>query len=195
MADILKERLREWTQGKNAIEARISIYHSIRDMPYAVIPRLNHAERYIEILSLGKGSCTPKHFLLSNMFQRLGMLVLYAVYPFRWGEWSPDRIKDFPRLWQLAQEQPVSYHLACKVEIDGKLVLVDATLDSGLKRSGLPVNDNWDGVSNTALPINPCGQEQLYHPSEAHLMQARDDENALEFYSELNRCFEELRQL
>jgi len=195
VADILDEKFREWTQGKNAVEARVNIYQKIRDIPYAIIPRLNHAERYIEILSLGKGSCTPKHFLLGTMFQRLGMLVLFAVYPYRWGEWDPAGIQYFSRLWQLAQEQPMSYHLACKVEINGKLVLVDATLDSGLKRFGFPVNDDWDGFSDTTLPINPCGEEQLYHPTEAHLMQARDDEKSLAFYNELNRCFEEVRQL
>jgi hypothetical protein len=194
MADILEEKLREWTQGKNAVEARASIYRRIRDIPYAVIPRLNHAEGYIEILKLGRGSCTPKHFLLGNMFQRLGMLVLYAVYPFKWGDWEPAGMMYFSRLWELSQEQPLSYHLACRVEIDGKLVLVDATLDSGLRKLGFPVNNDWDGFSDTALPVNPCGEEQLYHPSEAYLMQPRNDEKSLAFYEELNRCFEYARR-
>lgn len=196
IADVLEEKFREWTQGKNAVEARVSIYRSIRDIPYAIIPHLNHAERYVEILTLGKGSCTPKHFLLGNMFQRLGMLVLYAVYPYRWGDWDPAEIEFAARLWKLAQEQPLSYHLACKVEIEGKLVLVDATLDSGLKKAGLPVNTDWDGINDTQLPVNPCGEEQLYHPSEAHLMQPRYyDEKALLFHNELNRCFQEARRL
>jgi len=191
------EKFREWTRGKNAVQARISIYRRIRDIPYAVVPELNDAERYVDILNLGRGSCTPKHFLLGNMFQRLGMLVLYAVYPFRWddfGTYYP------PRLRQLAEELPTSYHLTCKVDIDGQLVLVDATLDSALmkqalERFGLTVNREWDGVSNTLLPMNPCGEEQLYHPSEAYLMQARYDEKQLAFYRELNSWFEDVRRL
>lgn len=195
MNSMLEEKFRQWVQGKNPLQARVSMYEKIRDIPYAVIPRLNHAERYVEILKLGKGSCTPKHFLLCDMFQRLGLLVLYAVYPFRWGEWDPAEI-DYPSsLWKLAQEQPVGHHIACRVEIGGRLVLVDATLDSGLKRSGLPVN-SWDGITDTTLPVNPCGEEQLYHPLEARLMQPRDyDEKALQFHGELNRCFEEARRL
>jgi len=191
------EKFREWTRGKNAVQARISIYRGIRDIPYAVVPELNDAERYIDILKLGRGSCTPKHFLLGNMFQRLGMLVLYVVYPFRWddfGTYYP------PRLRRLAEELPTSYHLACKVDIEGELVLVDATLDSALmkqalERFGLTVNKEWDGVSNTLLPMNPCGEEQLYHPSEAYLMQARYNEKQLAFYRELNSWFEDVRRL
>jgi hypothetical protein len=179
------------------VQARISIYRGIRDIPYAVIPELNDAERYVDILNLGRGSCTPKHFLLGNMFQRLGMLVLYVVYPYRWDDFG---IYYPPRLRRLAEALPTSYHLACKVDIGGELVLVDATLDSALmnqtlERFGLPVNKEWDGASNTLLPINPCGEEQLYHPSEAYLMQARYDEESLAFYRELNSWFEDIRQL
>ena len=130
------------------------------------------------------------------MFQRLSMTVLYVVYPFQWGN-RAEVLEDFPeRLMRLAQEQPVSHHLACKVEINGKLVLVDATLDSPLKKINLPVNLHWDGFSDTLMAIEPCGEEQVYHPSEAHLMQPRnDDEKSLEFYNELNLCLEQVRQL
>jgi len=195
MADMVDEKFREWTRGKDAVPARISIYQKIRDIPYAVIPELNDAERYVDILRLGKGSCTPKHFLLGNMFQRLGLMVLYAVYPYRWDDYG---IYYPPRLRRLAEELPTSYHLACKVDIDGELVLVDATLDSALtsqtlKRFGLTVNKDWDGVSNTLLPMNPHGEEQLYHPSEAYLMKAEYDEKSLAFYRELNSWFEEIR--
>ncbi len=192
MAELLEQRFREWTQGKNVTEARVSIYQRIRDIPYAVIPELVDAERYVDMLKLWKGSCTPKHFLLCNMYQRLGMLVLYAVYPFRW---DGVEINYPPQLKRLAEELPTSYHLACRVDIEGKLVLVDATLDTALRRLGLPVNKEWDGVSNTLLPINPCGEEQLYHPSEAYLMQARYDEKSLTFYNELNSWLEVVRRL
>jgi len=192
MAEMLDEKFRQWAQGKNTAQARVSIYEKIRDIPYAVVPQLVDAERYVDILKHGKGSCTPKHFLLCNMYQRLGMLVLFAVYPFRWHELGIDYP---PRLRRLAEAVPTSYHLACRVDIHGELVLVDATLDPALERLGLPVNKDWDGISNTLLPVNPCGEEQLYHPSEAYLIQARYDEESLTFYNELNRWLEEVRRL
>jgi len=192
MAEILDEKFAQWTEGDNPTQARLSIYRRVRDIPYAVIPELHDAEKYVEILKYGKGSCMPKHFLLCNMYQRLGLLVLYAVFPFRWDE---VKIDYPPYLRKLAKEVPRNYHLACRVDIDGELVLVDATLDPALEKLGLPVNQTWDGVSNTLLPINPCGEEQLYHPSEAYLAQVSYyDKKSIEFYNELNRWLEEARR-
>ena len=193
---LIERRFQEWTQGKSIVGARTSIYQKIRDIPYAVIPELVDAARYAEILKLQRGSCTPKHFLLGNMFQRLGMLVLYAVYPYRWDEGWDEMDFDYPsHLRKMAEEMPISHHLACRVDIDGELVLVDATLDPALARLGLPVNQEWDGVSDTRLPMNPCGQEQLYHPSEASLMRPRHNEKQLAFYHELNSLLEKVRRL
>lgn len=73
--------------------------------------------------------------------------------------------------------------------------MVDVTLDLALKKLGLPVNENWDGKSHTLLPMRPCGEEQLYHPSEAHSLQAQPDEKSLAFYWELNLWLEEVRRL
>jgi len=194
MKDLIEQRFREWTQVKSIDEARVSIYQKIRDIPYAVIPELVDAERYVDIFTLQKGSCTPKHFLLCNMYQRLGMLVLYAVYPFRWDEGWDDIVVDYPaQLRKMAEELPVSHHLACRVEIEGELVLVDATLDPALEKVGLPVNMDWDGLSNTVLPMIPCGDEQLYHPSEARLMQAEYSDKQLTFYHEFNQWLEKAR--
>ena len=191
MADIIGEKLIQWSQGQEGQAARISIFYGVRDIPYAVIPELNDIERYVEILSYGKGSCMPKHFLLGNMYQRLGMLILYAVYPFRWDE----AIIDYPPgLKSLARGLPMSYHLACRVDIDGKLILVDATLDPALEKIGLLVNNEWDGISNTILPIIPCGEEEIYHPSELLFEQTQYNDNQIAFYTELNRWLDEVRR-
>ena len=191
MSNIIVEKFKKWTQDKSAIEARISIYEKIRDIPYAVVPALIDHERYVEILRVKMGSCTPKHFLLCAMYQRLGMTMLYACYPFRWDEVEVD----YPRkLMKMAKALPTSHHLACKVDIDGRLVLVDATLDPAMEKLGLPVNKKWDGNSDTLLPMKPCGEEELYHPSEAHYVQAQRDEKSLAFYNELNLWLTQVRK-
>jgi hypothetical protein len=190
MYDVIEKKFREWTEGKNDIEARISIFEQIRDIPYATIPDLVDSERYVEIFSVGKGSCTPKHLVLCDMYQRLGFFVLYVVYPFRWDEVEIDYP---PSLLKLARALPTSHHLACRVEINGELILVDATLDPPLKEMGLHVNEEWDGVNNTVLPINPCGEEEIHHPLEASLLTAQTNEKALAFYSGLNRWLDEFR--
>jgi hypothetical protein len=193
MFEIFDEKFAQWTEGKNPIQARVSIYEKVRDIPYAVVPELNDTERYLEILTYGKGSCTPKHFLLGHIYENLGLLILYAVFPFRWDSAEVDYPSHLKRL---SKKLPPAYHLACRVDIDGELILVDATLDPALRKLGLPVNRSWDGISNTLLPIIPEGEEQLYHPSEAYLIQKRyPDENSMKFYNELNHLLEEGRLL
>lgn len=191
MTDIIDLKLREWAQGKNAAAARVSIYYKIRDIPYAVIPDLSGPEQYVYMLESNKGPCTPKHLLMCEMYQRLGLEVLYTVYPFRWDAFEAVYP---PKLKRLAQAMPLSHHLACRVDINGNLILVDATLDLALQKLGLPVNQKWDGRSDTLLAVNPCGDEQLYHPLEAHLMQPRIlDEKSLTFYNALNSWLDEIR--
>lgn len=192
---ILDEKFNEWTKGRDLLHARINIYRQIRDIPYAIVPELIGFKNHLDILKLGKGSCSPKHFLMCEMFQRLGLPVLFVVYPHRWDE-RADLLGEYSeRLKKMAQEMPVSYHVACKVEIDDRLVLVDATLDLPLQKAGWPVNSDWDGRSDTMLPMTPCGEEELYHPSEAPLMNARIDAQFLEFYRELNAFLEWIRQI
>jgi len=184
-------KFNQWTQGKSSLEARVSIYNSIRDIPYAIVPELIDPEKYVKIFSAGRGSCTPKHFLLCEMYQKLGMTVLYACYPFRWDEIEIDYP---PILRKLARAIPASYHVACKVEISSNLVLVDATVDPALERLGLPVTKDWDGISDTVLPIVPCGDEQLYHPCEASHIRPRLDGKSLAFYKELNSWLAKVRR-
>jgi hypothetical protein len=191
MDSIVAERFRQWTAGRDALQARVAIFEKVRDIPYAIIPELNDAERYVEILTLGKGSCTPKHFLLCSMYQQLGLSALYAVFPFHWAE---VEIPYPPELRRLAEALPLSYHLACRVEIEGRLVLVDATLDPVLEQMGLPVNKDWDGLSDTRPAIHPYGEEELYHPSEAASLQAQPDGDRLAFSDALNHWLEELRR-
>ena len=191
MTTIVDDTFDAWTSGKSSLEARIAIFEGIRDIPYAVIPELVDPEGYADILRVKKGSCTPKHFLLCRMYQQLGLSVLYAVYPFRWAE---VEVPYPPGLRKLAEALSLSYHLACRVEIEGRLVLVDATLDPVLEQMGLPVNRDWDGLSDTRLAIHPSGEEELYHPSEAASLRARPDGDRLAFSSALNRWLQDLRR-
>jgi len=191
----IDREFREWVDGKSPVQARVAVFEKIRDIPYAVIPELIDSRRYVDILKMGRGSCTPKHFLLAEMFRRLGLLTLFTVYPFRWGERS-EILDNYPRrLKELADSQPIGYHLACKVEIGGRLVLVDATLDAPLSKLPLmPVNLEWDGFSDTMLPMNPTGESITFHPLEARVMKPVVNEKALEFYTFLNQCMEEVRR-
>ena len=191
MDDLVEYYLQKWTADQSGKEAMIAVFNHIRDIPYAVLPELNHPQLYKRILEINVGSCAPKHLLMAEMYQRLGLDVLLAVYPYRWAEFE----ELYPaQLWKLAQTMPPAHHLACKVFINGRYVLVDATIDLPLGSIGLPVNEHWDGESDTLLPVLPTGEEEIYHPSEALLMPPPNlDDTALAFYKGLNEYFERIR--
>lgn len=183
--------MEEWTGGRRGRAAMIEVFNRVRDIPYAVIPELNSPADYPRILELNMGSCTPKHLLLCAMYRMLGLNVLYSVFPYRWAEF--EELYP-PGLWKMAQQMPPVNHLACRVEVEGRFVLADATVDSPLGRIGLPFTADWDGRSDTALPVLPTGEEELFAPEEAMLMPPPDyDQHSLAFYAELNRYFGEIR--
>lgn len=122
-------------------------------MPYSLSVRMTDPRTAPEqILAEGKGYCGPKHYLLAEMFRRLELEVVYATFPFLWND--PD-LRYPPNLRTLAAAVPVAYHLACRVRINGKWVLVDATWDPALAKGGFPVNDTWDGLSETRCAVKP----------------------------------------
>ena len=189
--DVVGSTLQKWTAGKKGKQAMIAVFEKIRDIPYGVLPELNNTMDYPRILELNMGSCTPKHLLMCEMYRRLGLEVLYAVYPYRWAEF--EELYP-PTLWKLAQQMAPVNHLACKVELNGCYVLVDATIDPPLGSIGLPFTASWDGESDTALPVLPIGEEEIYYPDEAELMPPPDlDDNARTFYEGLNAYFQRIR--
>jgi hypothetical protein len=191
MVTLIETKFLEWTHGKNPKESRISIFNQIRDIPYAVIPSFNDPDNYIEMLTSNRGSCTPKHLLLCKMYQMLNLPVLFVVYEYRWDAFE----RLYPEaLRALARQMPPGNHLACKVEIEDKLVLVDATLDLPLAVLGLPVNRYWNGVNDTILPVMPCKEETVYHYSEATLMPIHQTNPLTQhFYDNLNLWLKSVR--
>lgn len=100
---------------------------------------------------MGKGSCGPKHRLLAVMAGRLGYEVAYARVAFLW----KDIGVCYPLvLARLAEDLPVAHHLACQISVDDRRVLVDATWDLPLRKAGFPVNEKWDGVSDTRCAVH-----------------------------------------
>jgi hypothetical protein len=153
MSTLVDEKFREWTAGMDGIDGAISIFERIRDIPYSLaVPMTDPDTAPEQILSLGKGYCGPKHHLLAEMFRRLGYEVVYATFPFQWND--PDLLYP-PELRELAGGLPVVHHLACRVQINNRWVLVDATWDLPLARGGFPVNECWDGLANTFCAVKP----------------------------------------
>ena len=152
-ADTVQRAFLEWTKGLSDRNARVSIFNRIRDVPYAVIPEINNPTDGPEgLLKRMKGSCLPKHYLLGRMFEMLRIPIQYVTYPF---SWSIKSVAYPPELRKLAETVPIEYHLACKARIENEWVDIDATWDRLLACVGFPVNEDWNGVSDTKLAVEP----------------------------------------
>lgn len=153
MSALVDEKFREWTGDLDPKEGMISVFEHIRDIPYSLaVPMTDPKTAPEQILSLGRGYCGPKHYLLAEMFQKLNIEVVYTTFPFLWND--PD-LKYPQELRRLATGIPIAQHLACRACINNRWVLVDATWDRPLKSAGFPVNEHWDGRADTLCAVKP----------------------------------------
>jgi hypothetical protein len=201
MHNIIRKAFDEWTTDVNPEDKRIRIFQHIRDIPFLLTGIIDPENGPVELLKQNRGSCSPKHFLLGAMYQKLNIPVKYASYPFMWS----DLDVDYPgKLRKLADKLPVMPHLASKAYINGKWVLLDVTWDPSLKRVGFPVNEDWDGFSNTVNAVPP--QEEIIHETIRERVEYLDsfeseppyteEQNRLidEFCTELNNWVENVRK-
>jgi hypothetical protein len=153
MPSLVNACFQEWTHGLDPRESRISVFNHIRDIPYSLsVPMTDPGTAPEQLLSRGKGYCSPKHYLLAAMFRKLGLDVVYVSFPFLWND--PD-LQYPPLLRRLSAGMPVAYHLACRVRLGAHLVLVDATWDRSLAKAGFPMNKHWDGFADTKCAVKP----------------------------------------
>jgi hypothetical protein len=153
MPSLVNACFRDWTFGLDPLQSRISLFEHIRNIPYSLSVRMTNPTTAPEqILAEGRGYCGPKHYLLAEMYRKLGFEVVYATFPFLWND--PD-LRYPPGLRILAAAVPIAYHLACRVRINGRWVLVDATWDPALAKGGFPINEPWDGLSETRCAVKP----------------------------------------
>ena len=158
----------------------IEAFKAVRDMPYK-IP-----------LTLGEKdvSCSGKHKILKDLFTEQGFEVRYQVCSFLWSSF------DLPRDVSNVPHDDLSSHVWLEVLIDGKWVIVDATLDIGIKNI-FHVNE-WDGKSNTETAVKPL---EIFTPQKsADIMNGENDEEILsdlkingEFYKAFNGWLTENR--
>lgn len=153
MTSLVNDTFAEWTHCLDTRESMISVFSHIRDIPYSLTAPMSDTKTSMEqLLVSGKGSCGPKHYLLAEMFRKLNVSVVYATIAFSWND------LDFhypPGLRELAVRLPIAFHLACRVQIGCRWILVDATWDRPLAKAGFPVNDQWDGYSEMRCAVKP----------------------------------------
>ncbi|MFH1877723.1 MAG: hypothetical protein ABH883_02840 [Candidatus Omnitrophota bacterium] len=153
MRTIAEKKIEEWTDGIPESSRLVKVFEQIRNIPYYYIPEFFSPDTGpAGMLMENKGFCVPKHYLLGDIFKKLGVPVVFFVCGFYWKENGMDYPRD---LRKIAERLPVTYHLACRAEIRAKRVLIDATWDPGLEGAGVFVNKSWDGVNDNVLGVKP----------------------------------------
>ncbi|MDD5432104.1 MAG: hypothetical protein PHO70_03855 [Candidatus Omnitrophica bacterium] len=197
---IIEDKFNLWTKNLGLRLAMISVFEHIRDIPYIITPDLNDIiHGPAGLLNGNKGSCQPKHYLLKQMFEKLNIPVKFVTYLFRWDISSvqyPDELRS------IVSKLPISYHLACKAYINQKWVVVDATWDLPLKKAGFPVNESWDGESDTliaVIPIEENVQESAedrieYEMKKKNLYSDQEKHLYVEFVNKFNTWLEDIRK-
>ena len=197
--DIQSKKFQEWTKGKNKLNARISIYNHIRNIPYNRVQGRNLKTELCLMLNKNKGTCNEKHILLSKMYELLGIQTRYVSHLFRWSDLP---VKYPTNLIKLARKMPICDHLFCQAFIRGKWISIDSTWDLSLKKANFPVNEAWDGFSNTLNAVIPLSK--IIHKSlEERIRQKRElvskynqSEIAIQpiFYESFNKWLSSLRK-
>ena len=153
MTSLVKDTFAEWTEDLDTRQSMVSIFTHIRDIPYSLsLPMPNPKTSPEQLLMAGKGSCASKHYLLAEMFRKLNLNVVYATIAFSWND--PD-LHYSSDLRKLAARLPIAHHMACRVQIGCRWILVDATWDPPLAKGGFLINNPWDGYSEMKWAVKP----------------------------------------
>jgi len=178
----------EWTRGLSPREQRISIFSHIRNIPYAIIPDWEGSSDLVKMMiTHNRGWCGPKHILLIWMFQKLNIHIEYVIIPFRWKD---QQVKYPPSLQNIVSYLPAVYHLCSKAFLDDKWCLLDVTWDPLLRKAGFPINDPWDGISETlpaVISTNSVKEKPKSNSSSQKMIKT------VEFTHYLNKWLEEVR--
>ena len=162
------------------IQKIIKLYKKVQRIPYYCLterdPNL--------LLRKNKGSCSEKHLYLGKEFEKLGIPVKYLLIKFNWN--------DLPISKEIIskKDSPIGWHLALKIKLNKKWILVDATWDPKLKKAGFPITQNWLGQSNTELAFKPI---EIIELKKAPSKQIKRYENR-KFYTVLNKWLRSQRE-
>ena len=147
--DLIRKAFDQWTRGLDPIQSRVALFERVRDIPYAYPTSRDP----VEVLSLRRGSCSGKHYLLGEMYRHSGLATRHMICSHRFNESLivfPDAMQEM-----LRKNEIVDLHDYLQIEVEGTWIDVDATWEAGLRAFGFPVNEDWDGTSPMALSVVP----------------------------------------
>src|ERR1035437_9084866 len=117
--DIIRETFHAWTQGCTALQSRIRLFESVRDIPYCYPASRDPTE----VLTQRRSSCSGKHYLLGELFRMLGLRVRHMLCTHRFNE-SP-LVFSVPMQELLRKNEIVDLHDYLQIAVDDDWIDVD----------------------------------------------------------------------
>ncbi|MBU1198319.1 MAG: hypothetical protein KKF46_04610 [Nanoarchaeota archaeon] len=163
------------------------VFTSVRDIPFQVFLRKHdYKNNILQTISNNYGSCSGKHFLLGNILDQAGVPVKYMLYPFLW----KDVKADYPKaIKDLAQNLPVSHHLALKTKFEDRELFLDVTWDLPLEAGGFSVNKLVGSIIENKCAVTPLDEivcDSAFEWINQVGLRRKESDKRLEFYLEFN---------
>ncbi len=137
----------------------MAVFCESRDVPFCFDYHKNYTRSFIATsINAGKPcGCGIKSIALANSLRKLGYQVRYVTVEYTWSDTFTRFGISIPQnIYQLSSRLKASLHVFLKAKINGTWAILDPTWDSGLIKSGFPVNSNWDGTQNTKIAVAPA---------------------------------------
>ncbi len=165
MDEALRKRiLDEWGITNLPFEEKVvKIFEKVRDIRFGSMGSRDPKDVYEK----NKGTCSGKNFLLRDLYKGIGIKTKDMICLQRWKDltWFPTNVYknvSFPEklLKMLDENDIVDFHNYEEILINGKWIVVDATIDKPLKKLGFYTTENWDG--KTSMPLCFAGTDKKW---------------------------------
>jgi hypothetical protein len=185
-----QEILAAWGIEKQPKARQITmLYEKVRDIPFG---SMGSRDPY-RVYQLNKGTCSGKNFLIKELFNEIGVKTRDMICLQRWKDltWFPDDEYDVVTLPEhlmkhFDNSDIVDFHNFVKIEVNGRWVQLDVTIDAPLKALGFHVVEKWDGASD--MPLCFVGTHKVWDCGDCGF------EKKVEFTSMLPETFEKARK-
>lgn len=166
--DYIPERL---LTSKERWQSLQKVFLTLRDIPYGAyqssVPLKTLDEYLNNFLAQGIGACSPKHFLLGLMCEKIGMQVEYLSHYFFW----QNIPLKYPEELRIALcKMPAQLHTSLAISLfakeDEEKYSIDCTWDLPLEAAGFPVNRLGNSPNNCNLGIIPHSTPIIHRAAE-----------------------------
>ncbi|WP_136620790.1 MULTISPECIES: transglutaminase domain-containing protein [Mesorhizobium] len=121
-------------------DRRIAAFKIVQEVPYKLTAWTGNPD---SLFAIDRGDCRHKSAALIQLMRAWKVDARPVQVPFNWADLPiPQSV-----LQPLAETR--GFHDTVEVDVDGKMILVDATWDLALGKAGFPVLANWNGVDPT----------------------------------------------